>query len=103
MLERSNVADLADELKGGGHVPDVASIVLSPEGTDSGLRLFMSGKAIREAAAASRRRNDALAASVTRGENRVLRDARHSTITTDCADAVRQAIVDLIHMTQPER
>lgn len=100
VLERSNMADLADELRGGGPVPDVPSIVLSPEGTDPGLRLFMSGKAIREVAAAGRRRNDALAASVTRGENRVLPDARHSTITTDRADAMLQAITDLIHMTR---
>jgi hypothetical protein len=33
---------------------------------------------------------------VTRGEQRVLADARHSTITTDHPDAVMQAIHDLL-------
>jgi hypothetical protein len=33
---------------------------------------------------------------VTRGEQRVLADARHSTITTDHPDAVMQAIRDLL-------
>jgi pimeloyl-ACP methyl ester carboxylesterase len=103
VLERSNMADLAAELKRGGTVPDVPSIVLSPEGVDPGLRLFMSGRAIREMAAAGRRRNDALAASVSRGDNRVLSDARHSTITTDRSDAVLQAIADLIDMTRQQR
>ncbi len=37
-----------------------------------------------------------LASSVTRGEQRVLADARHSTITTDHPDAVMQAIRDLL-------
>jgi pimeloyl-ACP methyl ester carboxylesterase len=100
VLERSNMADLADELKREGIVPDVPSIVLSPEGIDPGLRLFMSGKAIRDISAASRRRNDALARSVGQGENRVLSDARHSTITTDRADAVLQAVADLIELTR---
>ena len=97
--ERSNLAELADELKHGGPVPDVPVIVLSPEGTDPGLRLFMSGKAIRETAEGGRRRNLALAASVSRGKHRALPDARHSTVTTDRADAVVQAITDLLDLT----
>ena len=46
-----------------------------------------------------RRRNLALAASVSRGEHRALPDARHSTVTTDRADAVVQAITDLLDLT----
>jgi pimeloyl-ACP methyl ester carboxylesterase len=98
--ERRNMAELADELKQGGTVPDVPSIVLSPEGIDPGLRLFMSGNAIREMAEGGRRRNRALAASVSRGEFRALPGARHSTVTTDRADAVVQAIADLLDMTR---
>jgi pimeloyl-ACP methyl ester carboxylesterase len=97
--ERSNLAELADELKHGGPVPDVPAIVLSPEGIDPGLRLFMSGKAIRETAEGGRRRNLALAASVSWGEHRALPDARHSTVTTDRADAVAAAIADLLDLT----
>jgi hypothetical protein len=59
----------------------------------------MSGKAIRETAEGGRRRNLALAASVSRGEHRALPDARHSTVTTDRADAVAAAITDLLDLT----
>ena len=98
--ERSTMAGLADELKAGGPVPDVPSIVLSPEGTDPGLRLFMSPKTIRANAGGARRRNQALAASVSRGEYRPLPGARHSTVTTDRADAVVSALADLLAMTR---
>lgn len=98
--ERGNMAELAGELKAGGPVPDVPSIVLSPEGTDPGLRLFMSGKAIRETAEGGLRRNQALAGSVSQGEHRALPGARHSTVTTDSAAAVVQAIADLLDMTR---
>jgi len=43
-----------------------------------------------------RRLYAALAGSVTHGEQRVLEDARHSTITTDRPDAVVQALRDLL-------
>ncbi len=43
-----------------------------------------------------RRLYAALAGSVTHGEQRVLNDARHSTITTDHPEAVVQAIPDLL-------
>ena len=43
---------------------------------------------------------DALAASVTLGENRLLPDAGHSTLHTDRPDAVIAAIRDLIERTR---
>jgi hypothetical protein len=43
-----------------------------------------------------RRLYAALADSVTRGQHRVLDDARPSTITTDHPDAVMQALRDLL-------
>ena len=56
----------------------------------------MSGKALREMTEGKRRLYAALAGSVTHGEQRVLANARHSTITTDHPDAVMQAIRDLL-------
>jgi hypothetical protein len=60
----------------------VPLIALTPLGIDPGMRLLMSSKALREMTDGKRRLYAALAGSVTRGERRVLEDARHSTITT---------------------
>lgn len=97
--ERSNMPELADELKAGGNVPDVPVIVLTPLGIDPGMRLLMSPKSLREEAEGKRRRNQALADSVSRGEHRLLEGARHSTITVDNPGAVVQAIRDLLDRT----
>jgi pimeloyl-ACP methyl ester carboxylesterase len=94
--ERSNMPELADELRRGGDVPDVPLIALTALGTDPGMRLLMSSKALREMTDGKRRLYTALASSVTRGEYRPLEDARHSTITIDRPDAVIQAIRDLL-------
>jgi hypothetical protein len=74
----------------------VPAIVLTPLGTDPGTRLLLSLRKLREMADGHRRLAGALAASVTRGEHRELGNARHSTITIDRADAVIQAIRDLL-------
>jgi hypothetical protein len=94
--ERSNLPELADELHHGGDVPDVPLIALTALGTDPGMRLLMSRKALRELTDGKRRLYAALADSVTRGEHRALEDARHSTITIDRPHAVIQAIRDLL-------
>jgi hypothetical protein len=60
------------------------------------MRLLMGPRALRAMTDGKRRLSDALAASVTHGENRVLADARHSTVTADQADAVVQAARDLL-------
>ncbi len=94
--ERSNMPELASELQHGGDLPDVPVIVVTPSGIDPGMRLLMSPKALREEADGKRKRNAALAGSVTHGEHRVVENARHSTIITDRPDAVIQAIRDLL-------
>jgi hypothetical protein len=94
--ERSSMPQLAEELHGGGPVPDRPSIVLTALGTDPGLRLLMSSRSIRAMTEGNRRLYAALAASVTHGELRALDDARHSTLTIDRADAVVQAARDLL-------
>jgi pimeloyl-ACP methyl ester carboxylesterase len=96
--ERSSMPELAVELQHGGKVPDTPVIVLTPRGTDPGLRLLMSPRAIRETAEGGLRLHEALARSVTRGEHRLLPDARHSTLTTERPDAVVGAVRDLVIM-----
>jgi pimeloyl-ACP methyl ester carboxylesterase len=94
--ERSNMAELAGELQRGGELPDVPSIALAALGIDPGLRLLLSGRALREMTDGKRRLYQALAASVSRGEYRALDGARHSTITVDRPDAVMDAIRDVL-------
>ncbi|UKY47795.1 alpha/beta fold hydrolase [Streptomyces inhibens] len=94
-LERSNQPEWLDELKAGGPAPDTPLIALTAMGVDPGMRLLMSPKKLRQVYAGKRRLYDALAASVAHGEHRILSAARHSTITTDCPDAVTQAVRDL--------
>ena len=94
-LERSNQPEWRDELKAGGPVPDVPSIALTALGIDPAMRLLMSPKALRQLYTGKQRLYDALAASVSHGEHRILSAARHSTIATDCPDAVTQAVRDL--------
>jgi len=93
--ERSNLPAVAAELRQGGDVPDVPVIVLAPTGIDPGLRLMMSGRALRAMTDGNRRMYTDLAGSVSRGEYRSLEGARHSTMTTDRPEAVVQAVRDL--------
>ncbi len=94
--ERSSMPQLAGELRSGGALPDTPLIAITSLAIDPGMRLLMSGKALREMNAAKLRLYAALATSVTEGENRVLDDARHSTMTTDHPGAIVQAIRDLL-------
>ena len=96
VAERSSMPALAEELKSGPAQPDVPSVVLVALGIDPGLRLLMSGRALREMTEGKRRLYAALAGSVSRGDLRILDDARHSTIATDRPDAVREALRDLL-------
>ncbi len=80
----------------GGELPDVPSIALAALGIDPGLRLLLSGRALRAMTDGKRRLYQALAASVSRGEYRALADARHSTITVDRPDVVMDAIRDVL-------
>jgi pimeloyl-ACP methyl ester carboxylesterase len=93
--ERSNQPQLRDELKAGGIVTDVPLIALTALGIDPGMRLVLSKQALLQLNAGKRRLYEALAASVPNGEHRALADARHSTIHTDCPDAVTQAVRNL--------
>ena len=94
--ERSNMPELAGELRHGGDVPDVPLIAVTALATDPGQAMLMSRKTLRELTGAKLRMYAALAGSVTRGEHRPLEGARHSQLTTDRPNAVVQAVRDLL-------
>jgi hypothetical protein len=68
----SNLAELADELRQGGKVPDVPLILLIALATDPGQGLFLSEQRLRELSDHRRAFYAAVAESVPRGEHRVL-------------------------------
>jgi pimeloyl-ACP methyl ester carboxylesterase len=95
--ERSNMGDIADELKAGGIVPDVPMIELTALRPDMGQGLFMSKKTQAKLTECKVRLYDALVAATRNGEHRMLPDATHSTIHVDQPDAVVQAVRDVIN------
>jgi pimeloyl-ACP methyl ester carboxylesterase len=93
---RKNVkGELLDEIRHGGHTPDVPLIVLIAMGIDPFMAAFLPEPYLR---AMNERKHviyEKLVGSVPCGEHRVLEDAGHTTIHTDRPDAVVQAIRDL--------
>jgi pimeloyl-ACP methyl ester carboxylesterase len=96
LQEGRNMDEVFDELRHGGAVPEVPTIVLTAMGVDPGARLFMPDELLREQNDAKRDLYAAFAASLPRGEHRVLEDAAHSSIHIDRPDAVLAAIRDLL-------
>ncbi len=95
--EAQNVDELYAEVRRAGPMPDVPLIVLCSTGIDDFRRAVSMGEAeslLREELEGKQRLYAALAASVTRGENRMV-DAGHLTIHFRHPDAVLQAIQDL--------
>ncbi|HCT78388.1 MAG TPA: alpha/beta hydrolase [Micromonosporaceae bacterium] len=94
-LERSNMIEVLDELRDGG-TPDVPLIVITGMRIDPGQAVFLSEDQLREQNEAKLALYEAVAASVPRGEHRVLENASHSLLHIEGQDAVVQAIRDLV-------
>jgi pimeloyl-ACP methyl ester carboxylesterase len=92
-----------NEVRDGGALPDVPMIVLTATGLDPFMAVMATPAYQRDLIARKTRFYDALAASVPRGENRLIPNAGHSTLHTDRPDAVVQAIRDAAHAAQPVR
>jgi pimeloyl-ACP methyl ester carboxylesterase len=88
--------ELLDEIRQGGDMPKVPLIVLVAMGLDPFMAAFMPEGYLRQMNARKRPIYQLLAESVPRGEHRVLENSGHTTIHTDCPDAVVQAIRDLL-------
>lgn len=97
--EGQNVEQLNEELRHSGPIPDVPLIVLTAMDIDA-FKTAVSGgideSLLRQEIEGKRRLYDALAASVPRGENRLIEGAGHVTIHTGDSDMVVRAIRDLI-------
>ncbi|MFF1651425.1 hypothetical protein [Streptomyces sp. NPDC058240] len=88
-----------DEMRQAGPLPDVPLIVLTATGIDAFKEAVLIGESealLREEIEGKRRLYDALAASVPRGENRLVDGAGHASIHWRRVDAVLQAIRDLL-------
>ncbi len=84
------------ELRSATATPDVPLIVLTAMGVDTSPVSFMPAQLQHAVNDGKRIVNRALAASVPRGEERVLADAVHSWMHVDSEDAVLLAITDLL-------
>lgn len=97
MDESANFEDeVYDELRTGGPLPDVPMIVVTCGGTNPYWARVMSAETMRAALDGVRAGHAALAASVPRGEQRVLPDAHHQYVQVQHPDAVLDAIGDLL-------
>jgi pimeloyl-ACP methyl ester carboxylesterase len=98
LQEASNVNQLYDEVRHAGPMPDVPLIVLCSMSTDAFKEAVSVGESeslLREEIEGKRRLYTALAASVPRGEIRLI-DAGHVTMHLRHPDAVLQAVQDLL-------
>lgn len=98
--EGSNVLGLFDELRGGGPRPDVPFVILSGAGTDATQHLLSNNDQLQQQIRGSRKLYDTIVARASQGEHRVLQDASHLTIPLARADAVNEALHDLIAVTR---
>ena len=97
--EAKNPDQLYDEMRQTGPMPDVPLIVLTAMGIDAFKRAVLVGESdelLREENEGKRRLYTALAGSVPRGENRVIKGAGHASIHWSHPGAVAQAIQDLL-------
>jgi pimeloyl-ACP methyl ester carboxylesterase len=95
--EDGNLYDeVAGELRHAPGMPDVPLIVLSAMGHDATQARLWPEEVLREINEGKRALHAELAASVPRGEHRVLDDAGHGWLHEDRQDAVLQAIRDLL-------
>ncbi|MBV9843695.1 MAG: alpha/beta hydrolase [Kutzneria sp.] len=97
MVEGSNLRDLATEVLDAGPVPGVPLITFTGLAIEPTMRLLgYSDEFLQQLSDAKRTLFDALAASVTDGEHRVLDNASHSWIHVDELDAVVRGVRDML-------
>ncbi|MGI5227593.1 alpha/beta fold hydrolase [Actinoallomurus sp. CA-142502] len=100
--EDGNLYDeVSAELRDAPGLPDVPTIVLSAMGRDAVQAHLWPEDLLREINDAKRSLHAELAASVPRGEHRVIDDAGHGWLHEERPDAVLQAVTDLLHRTAP--
>ena len=104
--EAKNLSQLNDELRRTGQMPDVPLIILTAMGIDPFKQAVSGGTPealLREELEGKRRLYEALAGSVSRGENRLVEGVGHVTLHLRRPDAVQQAIRDLLDAAATSR
>ena len=97
LAEAKNLqTEVLDEIRQGGPLPDAPMLVLTAMGVDPFMSPFMPLPYLRLLNERKRDMYAAFAASAPRGQNRLVKDAGHSTLHTDRPDAVAQAIRDVV-------
>ncbi len=93
---RNFETEIYDELRHEGGLPDVPLIVLTAGGDNPYWARFMDERLLHEALAGIRALHAAIAASVPRGEQRILEGTSHQYGHAERPDAVVQAVRDLL-------
>ncbi|WP_020668283.1 alpha/beta fold hydrolase [Amycolatopsis nigrescens] len=103
LVEGGNLRDLVTEIHAAGRVPDLPLITFTGFAFDPGMQQVFgySDEFLQRLNDAKRTLFDALAASVTDGEHRVLDNASHSWLHIDEPEAVLQGIRDLLDKVGP--
>jgi pimeloyl-ACP methyl ester carboxylesterase len=97
LAESANLeSEVYDELRHGGPVPDVPTIVLSAGAGNPAWAAYGSPELIRRALDGIRELHAGIAESVTHGEHRVLEGATHQFPHIERPDEVRGALRDLL-------
>ncbi len=101
MTERKNLnSELYEEVSKGGDIPDIPLIVYTAMGIDPFMTPITSKSFLRDTIDPFNKVKNTtytnLANSVPRGEHRILENAGHTTIHTDCPDEVVEAIWNLL-------
>ncbi|MCC9306695.1 alpha/beta hydrolase [Kitasatospora sp. RB6PN24] len=96
IAERASMTALAGELRTGPGIPDVPLIALTPLAVDPAQQALMSEETLRQVHEGKTRLYEALANGVSHGEHRILSDTNHSQLCFERADAVVQAIHDVV-------
>ncbi|MEV4759361.1 alpha/beta hydrolase [Micromonospora sp. NPDC049559] len=95
--------EVYDELRHGGGLPDVPLTVLGATGRNAYWARFASEELMRAAHDGIRALHAAIAASVPRGEYRVVEGASHQYLHVEHPDAVVEAIRDLLDRAALDR
>ncbi|MEU5541450.1 aminotransferase class I/II-fold pyridoxal phosphate-dependent enzyme [Streptomyces sioyaensis] len=97
IAERTELAELATELRAGPHIPDVPVVALSVVGTDPAQQAVTPEQTLREIHDGRKRMDAALVSAVSHGEQRILSDTSHHRLCFDRPDAVGRAPAPRAH------
>ncbi|WP_338930482.1 alpha/beta hydrolase [Streptomyces netropsis] len=96
IAERTQLAELATELRAGPNIPDVPVVALTVVGTDPAQQVLTSERTLQEMHDGRTRMDAALVSAVSHGEQRIISDTSHHRLCFDRPDAVVQAIRDVV-------